>query len=237
MIQFSAHIAHMENPKVERDRIAKEVQRIYNDLLSNMFIPAKVFYSELMTEPSHFAEEAQQVLETIKNIKKKIQQASGEIGTSKYSGVFEKEYKAHRKRAWFWLVISTILILIILYVIWLMFQVIQGYIDKQTIIETTFAVQLFFTKVLAITVLSTVLFNCIKNYNNNKHLQTIYKIRENGLKTFTLFLADEENDVTRKAIWILATNAIFEFGDTGYLSKKHISSPNSDIFRILKELG
>ena len=64
------------------------------------------------------------------------------------------------------------------------------------------------------------------------HLYTVNKHRENSLKTFQSFVKSTEDKKIQDVILTQATKAIFEVGDSGYLSSKEKTIRGLEITKI-----
>ena len=78
-----------------------------------------------------------------------------------------------------------------------------------------------FTKGFLLTLIYLVLNRSIKNYTAHKHLEVVNRHRQNALDTFDDFFESAgENQETRDAVLLAATNAIFDANQSGYLSPR-----------------
>jgi hypothetical protein len=151
-------------------------------------------------------------------ILKAMREVSAVTGVSKFAAVFGDQAEIHRKSAknWLWATIgSAVCIGGFLY--WIFSQLVQ---TIQSGVDFQVSLQIFLAKILLLSFFSVVFYQIVKNYNANMHLQTLNRHRENSLKSFQSFVESTDNPSIKDAVLIQATKAIFEAGDTGYISSK-----------------
>lgn len=80
---------------------------------------------------------------------------------------------------------------------------------------------------------------CFKQYSISKHLFTINKHRQNTLDSYKLFLesVDRDDSTTRNALMMEVAKAIYEAGNTGYISNKNNQNSPSiiEMTRLVSE--
>jgi len=98
-------------------------------------------------------------------------------------------------------------------------------------------VQRFGGKLAALVVLFTATLWCGRTYKALKHLSTVNRHRALSLQTFQAFSQAASNDVTKDAVLMEATRAIFGSTATGYLDSKGGAESDLKIVEIAKTLG
>lgn len=163
---------------------------------------------ELLKQLTLNTEEAAGALEKIKEI-------SGNAGATVYSEVFKKQAKKHSDAATNWFYSSAVfLVVVFVYVAYLVF------FDRSADAERAETVaREAIRNVLLLSVLSVGLFQSIKNYNANKHLQVVNEHRQNAIETFEAFSNAAPDAQVKSTVLIQATQSVFAADQTGYLSK------------------
>lgn len=179
----------------------------------------------------------------------KVRQAAAEVGVSQHATHFKEEANSHEvsSKKWLW----TTIVAAILTIAW---GVISFFIHPEghaiaTDISTAQAAQLIvpstsqviqFTvaKIIILSALYYILVWCARNYNAHLHNFVINKHRQNSLSTFETFVKAAGNDQdTKNAVLIQATQSIFSAQSSGYIHKEHeVESPNK-VIEILRGTG
>lgn len=93
-------------------------------------------------------------------------------------------------------------------------------------------------KLIIVTLLLTAATWCGRNYKAQKHLAAVNRHRSLSLRTLKAFSAAASDDLTKNAVLLEATRAIFGAGSTGYLDGKDGSDDSSlKIVEIAKGFG
>jgi len=95
--------------------------------------------------------------------------------------------------------------------------------------------QIFLAKILLLSFFSVVFYQIARNYNANMHLYTLNKHRENSLRAFQTFVTSTDDPQTKDTVLTQATKAIFEAGNTGYVSSKEGSSSALETVKIIDQ--
>ena len=95
------------------------------------------------------------------------------------------------------------------------------------------SLQIFLAKILLLSFFSVVFYQIVKNYNANMHLQTVNRHRENSLKSFQSFVESTDDAKIKDTVLIQATKAIFETGETGYISTKGNGITSMETIKIV----
>ncbi|MCZ2483858.1 hypothetical protein G9H64_12890 [Aquirufa nivalisilvae] len=80
---------------------------------------------------------------------------------------------------------------------------------------------------------------CFKQYNVQNHLATLNKHRQNTLNSFKLFISsiDQSDSTTRNALMIEVAKAIYENGNSGYISSKDGGDSSPSIIEMTRIVG
>jgi hypothetical protein len=101
-------------------------------------------------------------------------------------------------------------------------------------VDTGAGLQEAIAKVLAFSVLSFLVFIFGRNYRATQHNVVVNRHRQNALATFEAFVGATTDEITKNAVLLKVTEAIFNPEQTGYLSKEVPDSRTSQILEIIK---
>ncbi|MBI3256006.1 MAG: hypothetical protein HYZ63_03475 [Candidatus Andersenbacteria bacterium] len=231
------------DPGQRRQTIAQGVQSEYAWLWEHLFPRLDLFESKQELSAGKIValvEEAKQALQEIGQQKTKgdelvkdLQGAAATGGISKFAGVFRDQAKYHGDMAKRWLVATAgFTVLGIAFLSWL----VSGFtisIKAGQALDVT--LQLFFAKILLLSIFSILFYQLAKNYNAQMHQQILNKHRENSLTTFKAFVDSTDDARVKDAILTQATKAIFRAGDTGYVSAKEKIEAGPAILPVLEQ--
>jgi hypothetical protein len=95
------------------------------------------------------------------------------------------------------------------------------------------------TRLIIISIFLYVMTFCFKQYSVHKHLHTLNTHRQNILNSFKLFIEsiDKNDTVMRNALMMEVARAIYESGETGYITSKSNSDTGSSIMEVTKYLN
>jgi hypothetical protein len=147
-------------------------------------------------------------------------QAAGETAGLVQAEEFSDNAKEYRRLSWWWLGASvcffvSVIGFISVYLFWVDFS----YENNSE------AISKGVLKALFLSTLTIGLFQSLRNYSTNKHLEVLNEHRQNTLKTFLAFYnAESVTEETKSLIITQATKSMFEAGDTGYLRQTGGSS-------------
>ena len=237
------------NPQNNRDSIAREINNFYEGLYEHLFPYLDTFLSR-KADPmmEELVKEAQATVSEIENEKQKVgktlqeaekilealRSVSAKTGVGKFAEVFDEQAKQNKKTARKWLIASIVSAVVIMAFLYLIFGQLTSVLKGD--IELELSLQVFFTKLLIFSFLSVVFYQVVKNYNANMHLYALNKHRQNSLASFQAFVESTEDPKIRDAVLIQATRAIFEAGETGYVSSKDVSTKGLEMIKIADQI-
>ncbi len=216
------------NPNEEKNRIANEVSNLQRDVANTLSLTIHSIRLEELGDEDYraaAAEKERRADELLDQLMLKMEEASGALGKIKeisgnagatvYSEVFKMQAKKHNEIAQKWFKSSAaFLAIVFMYVFYLVFLDHPQDVEKAETIARE-AIR----NVLLLSVLSVGLFQSIKNYNANKHLEVVNEHRQNAIETFEAFSNAASDPQVKSTILIQATQSIFAADQTGYLSK------------------
>lgn len=221
------------DPMSRRNALATQVNRIYGVLfewtsplyaLQTAKDASKASVRENASTIKNLADESKKKAKELDEVISSVRKASGEKSIASFADFFGKESARYKTQAdsWFKRVIGSLIILGIVIII--LFVVVDFLIKPP--VDTGLATQLVLLKLASLSVVFYVLYQCIKNYNVNNHLEVSNKHRENSLRTFEALKNGSSDLDTQKAVLLAATSAIFSLGDTGYINQKDAEPGN-----------
>ena len=225
-----------KNPQVF---ITTEIPKLHETLYEHLFQCLDIFILEKKGSSSELEKLRKQAIEESTSQLKKVdsewevrknefdqiteaaREASAKIGVSKFARVFDNQAKLNKRASHIWLFFSFLSATGLLFLLFWTF-------DQLTVLEngTDFyiSLQVFLSRVLIFSFAVGIFWQIVKNYHVNMHLYTLNKHRQNSLASFQAFVESTEDPKIRDAVLIQATKAIFEAGDTGFVSSKKTSS-------------
>ena len=160
-------------------------------------------------------QDVEQVQEELGQLTTKIENEIAKETVSKHSQIFKEQAGEHQRASKKWLMATSGLIVAFGGVFYWLFETLRlGGTEWVGVLQNVF------TKGFLLTLIYLVLNRSIKNYTAQKHLEVVNRHRQNALDTFEDFLDASDDQETRNAVLLTATNAIFDANQSGYLSTK-----------------
>lgn len=171
-------------------------------------------------------QEAGEVLEAAKN-------AAVQSGVWSFADVFKTAADGYEKTAMVWLKVSVVSGVILLGILILFVLQLINTLDTTTEKGIELGLQVFIAKVLVLSFASIFVLQLFKNFSINKHLETLNRHRQHCLTSFEAFVKSAKDETTMDAVLVQATKAIFDAGDTGYVSHRDGSG---EIIRVVEQM-
>lgn len=245
----------------QRSRIIESVKKWHKSLFSgtddnrrlNNFLQ---IYNSLKIYSLFTLEKDKSEIETLKNdaieLKRKSEEillllqskASGE-SVQDYAIIFKNQSEVHSNfcirlrpfnikigNAELWLSLSVIMVVLFLLFILKINTIFPISIEK---IPSVVTIELI-TRLLIISFSIYLITFSFKQYSIQKHLQTINRHRQNTLNSFKLFIESlDANDIsTRNALMVEVARAIYDSGQSGYISTKDSSDSSPSIIEMTR---
>lgn len=198
-----------------RDSINKNHIGLINSVKLSNLKPEN--FDSLIAELKKSKKESDKIL-------KSLRENSAEKGVSIQAGVFSVQADKHKTASKWWIGISGLfLLLLVIYLLWIMFyghKDIQFDVVGSVIYHTAL-------RALVISILSVGLFQSLKLYKANKHLQSLNLHRQNVQNSFTFFVqALPTGSEARQTVILEATKSVFAHNQTGFLGTESTSNNN-----------
>lgn len=192
--------------------------------------------------------ESQQVIDNLKinsdeseSILNELKKKTSNQTVSDYAIVFKNEASKYNTLSEKWIKAGIILSItfVILIIAVSFFKILPTEVLKENGELLRYNFSNLFTKIIIIAVLIFLMSFSFKQYNINKHLQTLNTHRQNALNSYQLFtksiVGDDAN--SRNALMIQVAKAIYEHTQsTGFLNEKS-QNVNSGIVELTKIIG
>lgn len=210
--------ASTQNPTNERNKLLNQLDDRYREIL-HLVSPVLSFRGDSDEEIEALRENLQKQLEEVQNRRNEIENilesardASGKIGVSRHSTIFEKESGDNQKIARRWMFGSAIFGFLTIAVAALFTFFVTGPPTD----SLTELIRVSGGKLVIISVFYYGLIWCSRNYFANKHNSVVNKHRQNALDTFETFVNATDDPEIKDAVLIEATESIFSFRSSGY---------------------
>jgi hypothetical protein len=143
----------------------------------------------------------------------KVQQAARKIGVAQHSVHFMNQSQDHRKSSRIWLGATIAIGFVTILFAWFSLHNVNAGDSVYQIVRFTIS------RILIISILSYMLVWSGKNFLAHKHNEVVNKHRQNALSTFETFVAASDDQQTKNAVLLHATDCIFTPQISGYLGK------------------
>jgi hypothetical protein len=97
-------------------------------------------------------------------------------------------------------------------------------------------VALALSRIIAISILTTGIVFCARNYFAIRHNFVINRHRQNALSTFETFVKAARDDQTKDVVLVQATKSIFSPQTSGYLRGEGETPQPNQIIEIIRDL-
>lgn len=235
------------DPNPRKEALVNEIGAFSSDIANNLQQLMVVIKTEKFDAKQYQVDldkETEQIRLLVQDLNKKkeegkaalqsIQDASSSSGSVIFSDIFKSQAIKHSKGSKRWFQASIILFIILLDYLVLLFFYSNGLPDTET---TASIIKDSVLRILTLGVLTLALTQSIKNFNTNKHLQVVNEHRQNALSTFNIFTSSTSDPEVKSAVLLQATKAIFETGQTGYLSKESKTNYSLNISDVFKKFN
>ena len=236
--------AGQTNPVGVRDSLIQQVETQYVNQFSSIYpILAYSFgkgtdfdslVGEAKTSVSRVEEEAKKVEAARKEIEdtlKQARKAAAEVGVAKHAVIFKSEADSHKIKGRYWLGATVVLAAI---TVAFGFWSVSYYIDKIMSLSTAQAVQVGLSKLVILGVLYFGLVWAGKIYKAQQHNYVVNQHRHNALNTFETFVKATEDEQTKNAVLIQATQSIFSPQHSGFTAQEKELSTSPQVLEIFR---
>lgn len=239
--QFIAQVLNIQNfdprtgnPNDQKRNIENNIRNIYHDLSLKLFpnlnnyllskAPRTRRLNEIQNRLEELINDAEGKQKEISEITKSIKKASAKTGISEFDKIFIEESENNKETAKKWLIVSIVSTLFVAIYLFLLVNGLPPFFGGLISLGIDYT-HLAISNVIILTVASYLIYQFFRNYNVNMHLHTINKHRGNCLRTFETFYSASNEPKVKDSVLIQATRAIFETGETGFVTSKYNKNP------------
>jgi len=168
------------------------------------------------------------------DILKKARKAAGEVGVTKHAEIFKKEADSYKEKGRLWLGATAVLAGL---TVFFGFKSSSYYIDVIKDMNIPQAIQVGLSKLIILAVLYFGLVGVWKIYKAHQHNYVVNQHRHNALNTFETFVKATEDEQTKNAVLIQATQSIFSPQHSGFTAQEKEISTSPQVLEIFRSLS
>lgn len=184
---------------------------------------------------------ASSLLQELETVKDEVQRTAQEVGVAKHAAHFKTQAEEHQTNAetWLgrttWLGLSTLAFAVLSFVA--LFVDLPFFSAPLSGLSTSESIQVGVTRFLVFTFLLAATVWAGRIYKSHLHNYVINKHRQNALNTFETFAAAANDDQTKSAVLLQATQSIFAPQLSGYVSQEGEAGLSPKILEIIRQEG
>lgn len=214
--QISPVIAYSVRKGTDFDRLEREARNAIEEINKNK--------REYDTKSASLIAEAESTLE-------QVRRAAAEVGVAQHAIHFKQEAEDHRSQSKLWLIATIILaILTIGFAVYNIYY----YSSYGSALNAAQSIQLAVSKIAIFSVLYFAVIWSGKVFRSQWHNYVVNKHRQNALSTFETFVKAANDDQTKNAVLIQATQSIFSPQNTGFVNQDSDGNPSPQILEIIR---
>jgi hypothetical protein len=177
-------------------------------------------------------DDASKLLSTIKESLQKVTVADEAVH-------FQTEADRHKRAAYGWLAAGGLIAVVTLSLAWTNYSFSQRLIGsasdpRSATLTPALSIQSSFAKFLLFSLLIGGIIWCGRVYRAHRHNYVINKHRQNALGTFNTFVSSAQDQQTKGAVLLQATQCIFAPQPTGYFAQESDASGYPQIVEIVR---
>ena len=248
--QFSLQ-SHPQNPTEARDNLINGIRDSYDGWFNE--VASVIAYSVRMgTDFERIEQEAREQVSRVERIGTELQskrdeivadiqavldqvrRAAQEVGVAQHAVQFKSEADQHKTAAekWLWAVIALAIVTALLTLANVIYYAVQP-ID----LTTAQTIQLAVAKIVLFSLLFSALIWTGRVYRSHQHNFVVNQHRQNALTSFETFAKAANDDQTKSAVLLQATNCIFSPQASGYADPS-VEAPGSPrIMEIIRNMA
>lgn len=196
----------------------------------------------LLTQGNDILNKLQNDSESANAILGELQKKASQETVSDYAKVFKSSADIHRNHSRYWLIAG--IMMSVIFIVYVFTDAVYRFFPTEIIDPNTnelirYDLTNLASKILVIAILVFFVSFSFKQYNVNRHLQTLNRHRQHALNSYILFSQSISGDdiSSRNALMIHVARAIYEHNQsTGFLSEKG-QQLNSGILELTKIIG
>jgi ABC-type multidrug transport system fused ATPase/permease subunit len=190
--------------------------------------------SEALEKTSRVASESEEKLSAINELLRLSRDAVQKVGASRHALFFKNEAEEHEKGASRWL-IATLLMTAL--------TVILGGVNLYFAFtapgtwSAAQSVQLIVAKFILFSLLLSAVVWCGRSYRAQRHNYVVNRHRQNALSSFEAFAEASQDDQTKNAVLLQATQSIFAPQSSGYADQAGDVQSAPQLIELIRTVG
>ena len=243
--------SHPQNPTQIRDSFINNIRDSYDDWFKEV-VPIITYSRRKGSDFARFEQEAREqasrvvrigtelqskgekIVGEVQEVLEQVRRAAQEVGVSQHAVQFKSEAVQHETAAKKWLIAVMVLasltgVLTIVNVIYYAVQPID--------ITTAQTIQLAVAKVILFSLLFSALVWTGRVYRSHQHNFVVNQHRQNALISFETFAKAANDDQTKSAVLLQATNCIFSPQASGYADSSTEGPGSPRIMEIVRNMA
>ena len=244
--------AHPENPALTRDGLLNAIRDQYDGWF-NQVSPIIAYSVRKGTDFRRLEREAREQVSHMEQVKTQLQEqgkefvaktqgvleqvrrAAQEVGVAQHAVHFKSEADRHKAAAGKWLtaviVLASITALLTVVNVWTVFQL------RLVDLTTAETIQLVIAKVILYSLLLSALVWASRVYRSHQHNFVVNQHRQNALASFETFAEAAQDNQTKSAVLLQATNCIFAPQASGYADSSAEAPGSPQVMEIIRDMA
>ena len=248
--QFSLE-GHPQNPTQARDSLIDNIRDQYDHWFEQV-APAIAYLVRKGTDFERLEQEAREQASSVERLQTELQskseeiivetqgileqvrRAAQEVGVAQHAVQFKSEADRQKAAAKKWL--TTVIVLAIVTAV-LTFANVVYYAIQPIDLTTAQTIQLAVAKVILFSLLFSALVWTGRVYRSHQHNFVVNQHRQNALTSFETFAKAANDDQTKSAVLLQATNCIFSPQASGYADSPAEAPGSPRIMEIIRNMA
>lgn len=234
--------------KQERENIIRASEELY----TTCFLPVSTviaYWTAKETDVEGQKKQTEGVVARLKETQKEaekilqqIKETTQKATVEKEAIHFKEEAERHRTAAYAWLGVSAVIAVITFWFAWDNFSFYTQLLMKDdargaATLTTAQSIQLGLAKLLLFSFLVGGIVWSGRVYRAHRHNYVVNKHRQNALSTFKTFVSSTQDQQTKNAVLLQATQCVFAPQATGYITQENEASGTPQILEIVRGIS
>lgn len=178
--------------------------------------------------------QSDKILAEMRGALEKVRQAAAEAGVAQHAIHFKQEADLNRRQSLWWMIAAAVFgagtIIYAIYSLEFQLHAVALNVPPGRLVALTIS------RLIVISILSTGIVFCVRNYSANRHNLVINRHRQNALSTFETFVKASTDNQTKDSVLLQATRSIFMPQPSGYLKGEGETPQANQIIEIMRNL-
>lgn len=234
--------------KQERDNILRASEELY----TTSFFPVSTviaYWTAKETDVEGQKKQTEGIVEQLKETQKEaekilqqIKETTQKATVEKEAIHFKEEAERHRMGAYAWLGVSSVIALITFWFAWDNYSFytqlpMKDEMGGSAMLTTAQSIQLGVAKLFLFSFLVGGIVWSGRVYRAHRHNYVVNKHRQNALSTFKTFVSSTQDQQTKNAVLLQATQCVFAPQATGYITQDNEAGGTPQILEIVRGIS